>query len=288
MLNKIENSSVLDELISIQSSLPAKQEQLCSYILENYQNIGLLTVKELANKADVGTTTVMRLIKALGYNSFFDLKKEFHDLQINQSDKWINVQKSFGETENELYTTLSSVAQESIDLIEGILNPELLDNFDRAMDIIENASRINLLGFRSYRSIAIYLELLLAEFHPNIQQLSNDGESMIDRILQFKDSEVLIIFSFTNYIQRTIDAAKIAREQGVHIVLITDELSCPISVYADVILRVEVASKNFTIAPIIVLVESIVIELGKRTSDISVGKIQKLVNILKEEKFILD
>ena len=288
VMNSQQENNILNKLIAIQSSLPNKQEQLCSYILENYQEIGLLTVKELADRAGVGTTTVMRLIKALGYDSFFELKKEFHHIQVNQSDKWLNVQKSFGSKENNSYTTISSVGEQAISLIESSINSQLVENFEVAMDIIENATRINLLGFRSYRAIAIYMESLLGEFHPNIQQLSHDSEAMIDRILQFKRDEVLVIFAFTNYLQRTIDAAAVAREQGVKIILITDQLSCPIAEFANVILKLEVNGKYFTVTPIIMLVEAIVVELGKRTSDMSVAKIQRLVNKLKEMNILLD
>lgn len=283
-----EEMNILDKLISIQSALPNKQEQLCSYILEHYQEIGLLTVKELANQAGVGTTTVMRLIKALGYKNFFELKKEFYKTQIDQNDKWINVQKSFGKNENNPYNTVTSVAQEGITLIESTINNQLIENFELAMEMIEKSSKINVIGFRSYKAIAVYMEALLSEFHPNVQQLSHDSESMIDKILQCKQNEVLIIFAFTNYLRRTIDAATIAKEQGVNLILITDQFSCPIAEYADIILKLDVNGNYFTVIPIITLVEAIVVELGKRTSDFSVAKIQRLERKLKERDIIID
>lgn len=283
-----KHGNILERLISIQSSLPRKQEQLSAYILENHHNIGIMTIKELAENAGVGTTTVMRLIKALGYDSFVDLKKEFHHIQVDHSHKWINVQKSFSRKENNSYTTLSSVGQESVNLIEESINPQLVESLNEAIEIIDKASRINLVGFRSYRAIAIYLELLLAEFHPNIQQLSYDSDAMIDRILQFEEDEVLIVFAFSNYVQRAIDAATLTKERNIKIILITDQLSCPIAPYADVILKVDVEGKYFTVVPIIMLVEALVIELGKRNADTSVAKIRNLFEQLKKQNYIID
>ncbi|MFC2947652.1 MurR/RpiR family transcriptional regulator [Virgibacillus sediminis] len=288
MSRQQESKSIIDKLISIQSSLPKKQEKLCSYILEHYKEIGLLTVKELADRAGVGTTTVMRLIKALGYDSFFELKKEFHQIQVNQSNKWLNVQKSFVSDDSNSNTPLSVGGQQGIDLIEKSITPQLIENFSLAMDMIDSATRINLLGLRTYKGIAIYMESLLIEFHPNVQQLSHDSEAMIDRILQCEQDEVLIIFAFSNYLQGTIDAANVAKERDIPIVLITDQLSCPVSEYADVILRLDLSGKYFTVIPIITLIEAIVVELGKRTSDTSVPKIQDLFSILKEKGIILD
>lgn len=287
-MRKGKKENILEKLINIQSSLPNKQEQLCAYILENHHNIGIMTIKELADNAGVGTTTVMRLIKALGYDSFIEMKKEFHHIQVDHSHKWVNVQKSFSTKENNSYTTLASVGQESVNLIENSINPQLVEDFNLAVEIIDESTRINLVGFRSYRSVAIYLELLLAEFHPNIQQLSVDSDAMIDRILQFGEDEVLIVFAFSNYVQRAIDAAILTHKMNTKIILITDQLSCPIAPYADVILQVNVEGKYFTVVPIIMLIEAIVIELGKRNAETSVTKIRNLFEQLKKQKYILD
>ncbi len=284
-----EDMNVLEHIIMVKDTLPNKQRQLCRYILEHHQDIGLFTVKELANNAGVGTTTVLRLVKLLGFNSFFDLKKEFHDIQKDYSDKWENVQRSFGSTEEDNnHKTLSTVFQEGIHLIDKTLNPQLIENFEKAMDLISNAKRINLLGLRPYKAVAIYTELLIEEFHSKTRQLSYDSDSMFDRILQFEKNEVFIIFSYTPNTQRAVDAAKVAYEQGIPIILVTDHLSSPIASYANVILKTESSENHFTIIPIIAIVESIVIELGIRQSKTSIKRIQTLVDTLKDKKIIID
>lgn len=281
--------NVLDHIISVKDTLPNKQKQLCDYILENHQDINLFTVKELAKKADVGTTTVLRLVKILGYESFFELKKEFHNIQKEYSDQWENVQRSFGNNdENMDFKTLSNVWQEGARLLDKSLNPQLVESFKKAMDLIENAERINLLGLRPYKAVAIYLELLIEEFHSKTRQLSYDSESMFERILQFEQNEVMIIFGFAPYTQRTIDAASVAYKRGIPIVLITDHLSCPIASYSSVILTLETGEKHYTIIPIIALVEAIVVELGKRHSKTSIQKIRNLVDTLKDKNIIVD
>lgn len=289
-VNKVqEKVNVLEHIISVKGNLPNKQKQLCNYILENHQDIGLLTVKELAENANVGTTTVLRLVKTLGYNSFFELKKEFYEIQIDYSDRFENVQRSFdNDDQDNDYKTLSNVWQEGVRLLDQTFNPQLVENFKEAMDLIADAERINLLGLRPFKAVAIYLELLIEEFRSNTRQLSYDSESMFDRILQFKENEVMIIFGFTPYTQRTIDAAEVAYKRGVPIVLITDHLSCPIATFSNVILKVEPWEKYFTVMPIIALVEAIVVGLGKRNSKTSIQQIRNLVETLNEKKIIVD
>ncbi|MGG0386165.1 MurR/RpiR family transcriptional regulator [Priestia filamentosa] len=284
-----EGSNILEEIILVKDKLPNKQRHLCDYILENHADIGLLTVKELAHNAKVGTTTVLRLVKALGYDNFFDLKKEFYEIQKDYSDKWENVQKSFGgNDEDEDYKMLSNIWTEGIQSLNKSLNSQLIENFKEAMDLIASAERINLLGLRPYKAIAIYLELLIEEFHSKTRQLSHDSESMFDRILQFNKDEVMVIFGFSPYLQRIIDAARVAHKKGVPIILITDHLSCPIAAFSTVILKIEMGEKYFSVMPIIALVEAMVVELGKRNSNTSIEKIQDLVATLKENKIIIE
>jgi DNA-binding MurR/RpiR family transcriptional regulator len=258
-------------------------------MLNNHQDMGILTVKELAEKAGVGTTTVLRVFKFLGFDTFYELKREFYNVQIDYTDKWENVQRSFSSgNETREIASLSDVWQEGIQLLNNSLNPQLIESFKKAMDLISNATYINLLGLRPYRAVAIYLELLLEEFHSITRQLSYDGDALYDRILQMKQDEVIVLFAFSPYVERMIDAAEVAHDNGIPIILVTDHLSCPISTFSNVIIKLEPSDKHFTIIPIIALVESIVIELGKRKSKTSIKKIRKLVETLKERGVIIE
>jgi len=281
--------NILDRLIAVRGGLPNKQGRLCDFLLDHYRDVGLLTVKELAGRAGVGTTTVMRLVEFLGYDSFFDLKKEFHAIQVEYSDKWASVQKSFSSKGQEgEFAALSNVWQEGVSLLNQTLNPSLMENFKKAMDLIEKADRINLLGLRPYKAVAIYMELLIEEFLSKTRQLSYDSESMLDRILQFEKNEVFVVFSFSPYTKRTIDAASVASEKGIPVILVTDYLSSPIAPYASVILKVEVSDKHFSIIPLIALVEAMVIELGQRHADTSILRITNLMEVLKEKDNLVD
>jgi DNA-binding MurR/RpiR family transcriptional regulator len=286
---KKENENILDYIISNKSQMTKKQQVLCDYVLENHKDIGLMTVKELANKANVGKTTVLRFVQELGYDSFFELKKEFHKVQKDYSDKWENVQQSFLEIQDDnVNKTLYNVWQEVLKVQDNSLNPQLLENFEAALKLLENAKSINLLGSRPFKAIAIYTEALIGEFDSRTRQLSHETDAILDRVLQFDEGDVLIIFTFSPYSQRDIDAAELAYQQNASIILITDYLSCPITSKAKVVLKLESSDRYYTIVPMIALVEAMVIELGRRQSGSSVNRIKKLGNMLREKNYIVD
>jgi DNA-binding MurR/RpiR family transcriptional regulator len=279
----IQSQSIITEIINIKDSLPKKQRQLCDYILKNYQSIGLITIKELSHNAKVGVSTIMRTVNALGYNHFNDLRKDLYDESVPTNSKW-TLKKSFSEIQNEEENvpTLVQVSKESINLLDKSLDATLIENFETAIDLIRHASHVNVLGSRPYKAMALYFEQLLGEFYSKIRQLSHDTEVLCDRILQFEEDEVLLVFAFEPYTNRIIEAVKLAYELGIKIILISDHISCPVIQYASVTLKVEVSEEKFSVVPIIVLLEALVIELGKRSSEESIKKLKRLERTLME------
>ncbi|MCR8928882.1 MurR/RpiR family transcriptional regulator [Priestia megaterium] len=279
-----QNQSIITEIINIKDSLPKKQRQLCDYILENYQSIGLITIKELAHNAKVGISTITRTLSALGYDHFNDLRKDLYNESVPTNSKW-TLKKSFSEipNEGEDVPTLVQVSKEAINLLGKSLDSNLIENLETAVDLISRASHVNVLGSRPYKAMALYFEQLLGEFYSKTRQLSHDTEVLCDKILQFDEDEVLLVFAFEPYTNRIIEAAMLAHELGIKIILITDHIFCPIIQYASVTLQVEVSKETFSVAPIIVLIEALVIELGKRSSEESIKKLKKLERTLIEK-----
>ena len=68
--------------MTLKDVLPKKQRILCQYSALNYERVGVMTVAELARAAGVGTTTVMRLVQTLGYDSFSAFKRTLADVVL--------------------------------------------------------------------------------------------------------------------------------------------------------------------------------------------------------------
>ena len=78
------SGTIVDHIIEIKDSLPKKQRQLCNYIVLHSGEAGMMTVAELAQHAGVGTTTVMRLVQDLGYDSYNRLKRDIMSASMRQ------------------------------------------------------------------------------------------------------------------------------------------------------------------------------------------------------------
>lgn len=277
--------NILSTIIAIKDSLPKKQRILCNYIIESYQSIGFLTVKDLASAAGVGTTTVMRLVQMLGYNSYISMRKAIHDMTLQSAPyTWWTMEKSFNRKNVDMNETLPQVWQEITHVLSKTYTSNLQESFSKAIELLLSASAINILGLRSTRGVADYFHYVLEEFFPNIHQLSFDSEMLFDRILRFKSGELLFVITFYPYVNKTIEAAQFCHERGHKIVLMTDHHSCPIARYASVVLKTEPSQHQYSIIPAVSVLEAIVIELGRRTSETSIQTLKELGAVLKNRK----
>jgi DNA-binding MurR/RpiR family transcriptional regulator len=280
-----EEIVMLKDIIRVKENLPKQQRNLCNYILENYQSIGLVTISELANKAGVGTTTVMRVMEKLGYRSYSDMKKDLHELTINSmhENTWWHMEKSFKpETNNKNEKTIVESWQEILNILDNSLKESLLKEFHKCIHLLLKANTIHILGLRSSLAQAVYFEYLLEGFYPKTNQLSLNSDLVFDRIFQFKDGDILFVITNSPYTDRSLEAAEFCNRQGYPIILLTDHLSCPISSYADVILQTTASDKQYSIVPSIAILESIVIEIGRKTAGTSIKNLNSLGEILKQ------
>lgn len=270
--------------MELKEDAPKQQKKLCDYILENYRDVGLLTISQLADKAEVGTATVFRVAKKLGYRSYNEMKEDLYKLTIDIArNTWWHMENSF---KSDVVITheqsLIKSWQEILRLLDESMSDSLLSEFHKCINLILEANTVHILGLRSSLAPAIYFENLLESFYPKTNQLSYNSDLIFDRILQFEEGDILFVITNSPYTDRCLEAAEFCNRLGHSIILLTDHLSCPISSYADVILQTVPSDKQYSIVPAIAIIETIVIEIGKRTAITSIKKLKKLADILKE------
>ncbi|MCD8827234.1 MurR/RpiR family transcriptional regulator [Staphylococcus gallinarum] len=248
-------------------------------MLKHFEDLGLVTIKELAKDAEVGISTVMRTIHALDYDNSNDFRRDIYNSAIPNDSKF-SLKNAFIEGGKVKSHTLTHVWDKSLSLLNQSLKPDLISSFDQAINLIEQANNIYVLGTRPYKTTALYLEHLLNEFNLSIQQLSYDTDAIFDKTKKMTNSDLLIAFSFEPYTYSVINAVKETKQQGNDIILITDHDTSPLIEFSNVTLKLSVRKDHFSILPIIALIDAIVLELGKRTSETSLKHLEKLEEVL--------
>ncbi|MDR3258392.1 MAG: MurR/RpiR family transcriptional regulator [Fusobacteriaceae bacterium] len=275
-----ENIDIIDKIVKIKDFLPKKQKTLCEYIILNYSEIGLMSINELSEKSGVGTTTILRLSKILNYTSYSDLKKDIlkNSMATNISS-YSGLKESFKNiSKNKNSDILSNVSSELLSIIENFITPQNIEQINKAVEMIMKAKRVNILGLRSSRAVASYLEAMLGRISPNVRQLNSDSEYLFDNALKLKADDILIVSSLWPCTRRTVTVSNVCHKNKIPIILITNTILNPIARYANIVIDTNSANKNEGIIPNMIVAEAIIKEVWKRNP----SKFQEYLDTLEK------
>lgn len=281
--------TIVDHIIEIKDSLPKKQKQLCNYIVLHSGEAGMMTVAELAQQAGVGTTTVMRLVQYLGYDSYNCLKRDIMSASMRQlgSSYGNRMQTLASDSESGKEHTLEHVLNDFRQVSENLLTPNNQEQFNKAVDLLLKANWINVLGLRSSQVAALYFEYAVGIFYPKVRQLSTGQEYLFDRLLPICPNDVLLVISQWPCTKKAIDAALICHRRNIPIILVTNTRINPIAEYASAVIDTDSVSSSSDILPVMAVMEALSYEIGKRTAPQSTENMTALEEMLRDNHLIL-
>lgn len=210
-------------------------KKLVAYITENYDKAAFMTASKLGEKVGVSESTVVRFATEMGFKGYPELQKE---LQQMIKSKLTAVQRMevsstlIGEQD-----AIKKVLNGDIELIRDTLEQISTEEFSKAVQIINNARKIYILGVRSSASLASFLYFYLNPVFENVVLIDTSSASeMFEQMFRISEDDVCVAISFPRYSKQTINALRFINDRGTKIIAITDSADSPIAEYADNIL----------------------------------------------------
>ena len=284
------DNEVLDQLIKIKDTVPKKQRILCNYLALNYEKIGIMTVAELAANAGVGTTTVMRLVQLLGFESYTTFKKALaKESLLKTTTPYRSLRQEFSRTlETASGDTLHTAIADGIQVLENLCTTSNITQFEKAIQLMLKSEHIYTLGFRSSKALALYFEYVAERFYPHIRQLSQEGEFVYDRIaVNATPQDVLLVYSVWPCTKKTIHVAELSHKLGIPMILITNTSLNPLVKIADVVIDTNSVNHPSGDTALMLVTEALISELGRRTAPESTENIERIEQALNENGLIL-
>lgn len=216
------------------SEMSKSQHKIADYILENPHSIPFITGAKLAELTGVSEATVVRFATFLGFSGYNDMQQELArtiEKRLNTVERLAMSPSEFTETEKVIYDHFN----EDINNIKTTMEQLNIEDFEQAAEYILQAERIYIIANRSAFSLGTFLQ-----YYFNIifdkSQLIHTTESAFDNIHDVNSNDVVIGISYARYTKSTLDVVSYARERGAKIIALTDNLSSPITAYANIAL----------------------------------------------------
>jgi DNA-binding MurR/RpiR family transcriptional regulator len=212
----------------------------------NPVDLATRTLRSVAHDSGISPAAFSRLARALGYADIEEMREEFRG-QIGQR---VN---NFAARAEKLQSDHHAGTSDFIDAHLAACQNNLqsfVDTLDRetlnaAIERIEQARKVLLLGALGSTGVVEYLSYIASFCAENWTLASRMGSSLGSGIAGLGPEDVLIIVTKPPFAERAIAASKLAQQQGVYVVLITDTLSCPALKYASARFIVPTESPHF-------------------------------------------
>ncbi|MFD1178241.1 MurR/RpiR family transcriptional regulator [Paenibacillus puldeungensis] len=228
-------------LLSIRShlnGLTKTEQKVAKFILENAQDVIYHSVTELAERADVGETTVLRLCRKLKFHGFQDFKLSLAQDLVKPSDRLYHE-----VTEEDDAATLNrkviSMHIETLEQTSELVNP---DQLEKAISLLYQATNISFFGVGSSGLTAQLAAHSFSRIGKNSIARSDTHFQAMSASLMRK-GDVAVGLSISGSTKDTIDNLSLAKKAGAQIIVITSNARSPITKLADIVLLM-VAREN--------------------------------------------
>jgi DNA-binding MurR/RpiR family transcriptional regulator len=196
------------------ADLPARERKLADVLLEMQPELAAYSATELAARAGVSKATAARLFRRLGYADFNEMRQLARAEQQAGSPL-----AALGESDPSRRSLAAHLAQDVQNLtrtLEG-LDPEAVAT---AVQILVDARRLFVVGFRNNHALALYARGLLAQLKPDVHLLPQGGYTLAEDLASLGASDAVLGLGFRRRLPLMRDVLRAAAAAKVRSVML--------------------------------------------------------------------
>ncbi len=259
---KSKSPDLRHRIIDNYPRLSRQEKRIADYILQNGHTLFTLSTSELAASIGVGSATVVRFARHIGFSGFQQLKSQIKDEVLEEmmpEDRFKLLQP-----EKDHVRTLLKIAELEVNNINMTLGRIPKEDFEAFIRTLRRAQVIFTLGIGISSHLARLAAYLLNQAGVRTQYCGREEHTFIERLVNLKPKDVLLAFSFPPYSRETVEAVKFCSKRGLSCLSITDRPTAPIVASSSTALFVETKNLMFTnsISAVTMLLNAVATELA--------------------------
>ncbi|MGP6089370.1 MurR/RpiR family transcriptional regulator [Antarctobacter jejuensis] len=224
------SSNILDRLRDEWEALTPEAQKAARYVLENPQDVGVSTVREIAEAAKVKPNTIVRMARQVGFEGYEDFRAPFREA-IRQGTatfpdraRWLQDIRKSGDLGG-LYADMAEAAIRNLEETFAGIDAE---DLKAAAEAIWTSRQVYTLGVGVNNANARNFTYLASTGMSQFHAIPRPGSTAIDDLAWANEQDVLIAMTCRPYRTEVIKALDIAREQGLTIIGLSDSPASPV------------------------------------------------------------
>lgn len=248
-----------ERMNAIFDNLPPAQQKAVIYIRKKWEQICLMTAKEVGRKADVSEATIQRISICLGFKSFRDMKMQIKSSMLknravaNFSLKAESFPEQTGWLEAHVNTEMNNLVQTMR------LNP--VGTIENTAKLLNGAQRIWVMGDKMGAGVSEYLCFTLNYLIGKTTRINL--ANCHEHLSGMSETDTVVVIGFQRYCKKTLKIAKMAQRYGAKLLAFTDCSLSPFAKAADISLFAQTESVVFldSYSAVLSLVQAVITQI---------------------------
>jgi len=226
---------VLERLTEEWDALTPEAQKAARYVLENPNDVGVSTVREIAEAANVKPNTFVRMARQVGFEGYEDFRVPFREairkgaVSFPDRARWLQDIRKSGDLGG-LYADMVEGAIRNLEETFAGIDAEALKS---AAEAIWASRQVFILGVGVNNANARNFTYLASTGMVQFHAIPRPGSTPTDDLAWADKRDVLIAMSMRPYRTEVVAAVEVAREQGLTIIGLSDSPASPIIRAAD-------------------------------------------------------
>ena len=227
----MDNLTVKMRIKTMYRDMNPKEKQIADYILENLKLVSRGTINDISSTLRIADSTVYQFTKKLGYDGFKDFKVH---LLTEEFDSEISIHEKISKDDS-ADMMIAKVFDSSIKALEATRQISSGQHFREAADLMIKSERVWFFGLGGSNAVA------LDSFHKFLRSpvkcgFASDYHMQLMNAGLLTEHDCAFVISHTGLKKESIEIAKIARENGAGLIVLTSYPLSPLAKLADIVL----------------------------------------------------
>lgn len=244
------------------ASLSPQLQRAARYVLDRPDDVALMSMRRLAAVADVHPSSMVRLAKAFGFDSYVGFRQVFQNRLRVRPQNYVRRARDLQARQGDdkaarLIEEMGAAAEAGL---RDTLQRNGAERFSQAARAVSKARHVYVVGGRSSFLVAYYFEYALRMFRDGVSLLGGRGGTFGDSLRNIRDGDVMVCVGVEPYTVDTVRAVAYGREHGAQIIALTDSPVSPLVKGAEHVLLVQSSGPAVFggVAPILAVAEILV------------------------------
>jgi DNA-binding MurR/RpiR family transcriptional regulator len=255
-------------------NLPRAQRKVAAYMLENPSEALFMTSQQLGRSSGTSEATVVRLAVTLGFEGFPEFKEALQGEAKDQLSTFGRLREHRARAGAK--NLLSEIIAREMEAAASCLAESSDRDIKELASCICESDGVYLIGLRSTRSLAVYMQYYLSWFLPNVYVPQND--TLESYLVSASKNSLVVGISFPRYTRRTLESILTANRMRLRTAAITDSDASPLAKAADISVKapcVHVAHIDSLMIPF-GMANAILIEVANQLGSDALSRLNEL------------